>query len=233
MVKRPDVNALELKVNPSSLRDNTSRVVAGSIKNVIFDLGGVIIDLDIPATLQAFSRLSGKSHDQITAIFHSAPEFLLFETGEVDDQQFRDFVRRAFELTASDEQIDFCWNAMLVGIPQDKLKLIAGLKGGFRTFLLSNTNSIHLKHINDVTLRESTGENDLDQYFHRAYYSHQMGLRKPDTGIYQRVLDENGLRADETLFLDDNLSNVEAANRLGIQTVYVTNTQTIFDVFTK
>jgi len=164
-------------------------------------------------------------------IFTSSPEFLAFEKGLVDEAQFRNFIRNAYHINASDEAIDECWNAMLLGLPQSKIDLVTTLRQRYRVFLLSNTNSIHLRYINEIIVRDLTGDDEIDVFFDRAYYSHRMGMRKPDAEIYLRVLEENQLKPATTLFLDDNRANVDAANALGINSVYVTSTETIFDVF--
>jgi glucose-1-phosphatase len=194
-----------------------------SVKNLIFDLGGVILDLSVDHTLQAFSQCSGINVEQVKEIFISSPEFNEYEKGAINDEQFRKFIRKVYCVEASDQEIDQCWNAMLRGLPLAKLQLLKELKKQFSVYLLSNTNGIHLQHINEKMLRELTGENLLDLYFHRAYYSHRMGKRKPDADIFEQVLQENGLNPSETLFLDDNPHNIAGANSLGIKTVYVTH----------
>lgn len=204
---------------------------AAAVRNLIFDLGGVILDLSVKDTLESFAHLSKLPERTVTEIFVSSPEFEQFETGHLTEHEFRDFIRSAYRIHASDQEIDTCWNAMLKGLPVAKLQLLTGLKTKYKTFLLSNTNTIHLRQINHVILKSVTGETSLDNYFHKTYYSQLMGMRKPDSAIFQHVLHENHLLADETLFLDDNASNVEAAHKLGIQTVFVTSYETIFDVF--
>jgi epoxide hydrolase-like predicted phosphatase len=202
-----------------------------SVKNLIFDLGGVILDLSIDHTLESFKELSGINKTQVQDIFVNSPEFEIYEKGEIEDAEFREFVRKAYQVTAADSEIDSCWNAMLRGIPTSKLDMLDSLKEKYNVFLLSNTNGIHLSYINDILLPSITGGNQLDIYFHKAYYSHRMKKRKPDAEIFQQVLDENDLEPGETLFLDDNAKNIEGARSLGIQTVYVTNPDLVPDVF--
>jgi HAD superfamily hydrolase (TIGR01509 family) len=210
-----------------------SIVQAPSVKNLIFDLGGVLLDLSVDQTIDAFSRLSGMDKEKVKTIFVSSPEFEAYESGDLDDNQFRDFVRKAYNISAKDEELDRCWNAMLLTLPIEKLKLLETLKTAYNLFLLSNTNNIHLRHINEVILRSVTGETDLDRYFHKAYYSHRMNKRKPEAEIFRQVLDENNLDPSQTLFLDDNLLNVQGASSLGIQTLYVTSADFVLNVFAK
>ena len=206
-------------------------MLSSSINNIIFDLGGVILDLDVPATVRAFGKLSGIPAEKAKKIFARSPEFQTFEKGLINEGAFRNFIRKAYAISATDDAIDDCWNAMLLGLPVSKVNLIQQLRKRHKVYLLSNTNSIHLRFINNVIVKNLTGDDAIDVFFDQAYYSHKMGMRKPDAEIYEKVLSENNLNPEETLFLDDNISNVEGANALGIKTVYVTSTDMLFDVF--
>lgn len=202
-----------------------------SVKNLIFDLGGVILDLSVDHTLQSFSSLSGIPRERVQEIYVSAPGFLEYEKGLIDDGAFRNFVREVFSISAGDDAIDDCWNAMLRGIPSVKLELLKRLQNEFRVFLLSNTNAIHLDHINGLLLPKAEPERSLDDYFHKAYYSHRMFKRKPDAEIFEQVLEENRLVPEQTLFLDDYAVNIDGARALGIKTVHVTSPNLILDYF--
>jgi len=203
------------------------------LKNLIFDLGGVILDLSVIDSLESFARLSRLSLDKVKALFVASPEFEQYERGEINDREFRDFVRRVYDISASDSDLDRCWNAMLLGIPKAKLDLLLELKTQYKVFLLSNTNHIHLNYINSIILPPLVSVDSLDRYFHRCYYSHLMGKRKPEASIFRQVLDENGLLENETLFLDDNADNIAAAKALGIQTVHVTHPDMVIKHFNK
>lgn len=200
-----------------------------SVKNLVFDLGGVILDLAVDQTIQAFANLAGISIDKATSIFHTSPEFNLYEKGGMTDQAFRDFLKSAYLPGASDAQVDNAWNQMLRGIPEQKLELLETLKKDFNVLLLSNTNEIHLSYINSKLLPKEA--KSLDQYFHKAYYSHRMLKRKPDAEIFEQVLDENKLRPEQTLFLDDNLMNIKGAESVGIKTVHVASPDLILTYF--
>ena len=203
-----------------------------SIKNLIFDLGGVILDLSVDQTMEQFSALSGLDKQRVNDLYTSTPGFEEYEKGLMNDKDFRDFVRDVFSVQSSDEEIDKCWTAMLLGLPIRKLNLLQSLKKNFSVYLLSNTNNIHINYINQIMLPGITHPgNSLDSYFHRAYYSHIMKKRKPNADIFEQVLNENSLLAHETLFLDDNLPNIEGAKQLGIQTVHVVTPDLILDYF--
>jgi putative hydrolase of the HAD superfamily len=204
-----------------------------AIKNLIFDLGGVILDLSVKDTLESFSTLSGLSLQKAKELFVSSPEFELYEKGAIDDKEFRQFVRKLYNVSVSDDALDKCWNAMLMGLPKSKLDLLLELKKQYNVYLLSNTNNIHLTYINNVIIPPVTGGNSLDDFFHRSYYSHLMGMRKPDAEIFRQVLDDNNLTAGETLFLDDNADNITGAAQVGIQTVHVTHPDLIIEYFNR
>ncbi len=202
-----------------------------SVKNLIFDLGGVILDLSVDHTLQAFSTVSGLEKSVVKERFFSSAGFEEYEKGQLTDAEFRDFVREVYAVKVPDEVIDQCWNAMLLGIPIKKLELLSRLKNDYRVYLLSNTNSIHLEYIQNTIMPAVGGAEILDEYFHRAYYSHLMKKRKPDADIFEQVLQENGLKADESLFLDDNDANIAGAKALGIQTLHIPTPDLILTYF--
>jgi len=196
------------------------------ISSIIFDLGGVIVDLSVAKTVQAFSRLSGLPEKSIIEAYTKHPDFFAYERGEITDVDFRLMLRRIFLLEASDEEIDQSWNAMLIDLPDSKLKLVEQLKSHFSVFVLSNTNNIHIQHVNEMFLNGKP----LDVHFHKCYYSHTVGLRKPEPEIYKHVLENAGLIAGATIFLDDNIENIQAASALGIQTIHITHPDQVFDL---
>lgn len=200
-----------------------------SVKNLIFDLGGVILDLSVEHTLQAFANISGLDKSEVTKRFVTSEGFVAYEKGLIDDVGFRTFVRDTYPVQADDAVLDAAWNAMLRGLPLNKLQLLLRLKEQYQSVLLSNTNNIHLEYINTRLL--PPGEQSLDPYFHRTYYSHRMHKRKPDAEIFEQVLQENNFLPHETLFLDDNAENIAGARKLGIQTVHVITPDLIIDYF--
>jgi putative hydrolase of the HAD superfamily len=206
-------------------------VLEPSVKNLIFDLGGVILDLSVDHTLTSFANLSGMPKEKVHELYYSTAGFLEYEKGAMDDATFRNFIRETYCISCSDEQIDRSWNAMLRGIPAVKLELLHRLMKTHQVFLLSNTNSIHIQHINEVMLANGKEQRLLDHYFHKAYYSHRMGKRKPDADIFEQVLEENDLVPSQTLFLDDYAINIEGAKSVGIKTLHVTSANLILEYF--
>ena len=202
-----------------------------AVKNLIFDLGGVILDLSVDTSLNSFANLSGIEKSIVKRLFVSSPEFELYEKGGISNEDFRAFVKKLYSIDALDETLDACWNAMLLGFPKKKLELLETLKAKYNVYLLSNTNDIHLQHINNILLPKVNHHTSLDDFFHRAYYSHRMKKRKPDAEIFEQVLNESNFLPEETLFLDDNQSNVEGAGKLGIKTLHVVNPDMVYDYF--
>ncbi len=199
------------------------------LKNIVFDLGGVIIDLDVERTIHAFAKLAGKSISEIQQAYTQHPEFLMYEKGELTDDQFRTALRKILNIHAADHDIDLCWNAMLVDLPKPKLDLLESLKQEYTVTVLSNTNNIHLEYINNCMLHGNQFQS-LDSFFHHCYYSHQVGKRKPEPEIYRQLLDETSFNPKQTLFLDDRLENLEAAAAFGIQTRQVEYPNQVFEL---
>jgi len=202
-------------------------------QNLIFDLGGVIIDLSVDNTIQAICKLSGFTPQQVRLTYQKNPEFFEYERGEISDSEFRSALQRIFSFASSDKEIDTAWNAMLVDLPIAKLQLLDNLKQRFSVAVLSNTNNIHLSFVNQHMLPQVSSASSLNNYFHIHYYSHLVGKRKPEPGIFTQVLDENNFNPEQTLFFDDNKENIEAASALGIQTFLVEHPDRVLDYFRK
>lgn len=200
-----------------------------SVKNIVFDLGGVIINIDFQYTYEAFAGLGNT--DILTTIrrFESLQLFKRYETGEFTDSEFREVLREAFSTTASDQQIDKAWNALLLDIPAERVKLLQELRTRYRTFLLSNTNSIHIAEVNNI-LYNSAGTQTLNDLFEKIYYSYEIQMAKPDVKIYQYVLKDKNLIPEETLFIDDNKDNIEGAKAAGLQVLHVQAPHTILEL---
>lgn len=186
-----------------------------NVKNIIFDLGGVIINLSYQATIDAFKAIG---FDEFEEVFTQAAQVDLFDKldkGLISPADFRNALRNLYKVNLTDQQIDIAWNAMLLDFPKHRLDLLLNIKQHYRTFLLSNTNAIHFVAYNQM-LNNSFGFENLSHYFEREYYSHLVNMRKPDSEVFLKILDENGLNASETLFIDDSIQHVVGAQKLGI-----------------
>jgi glucose-1-phosphatase len=200
------------------------------IKHIIFDLGGVIINLDYQATYRAFDALGVKEFTSLYNQFELNTLFDDLETGKIAPSVFLDEMQKHTTPGTTHQQIMDAWNAMLLDFPLRRLQILQQLRQHYGLYLLSNTNAIHMDAFNRI-LQESRGIPSLATFFDKAYYSHQMGLRKPHKDSFQFVLEENGLDPAETLFIDDTLPNIEGAKAVGLQTIHLVPPKTMADIF--
>ena len=189
-----------------------------NIKNIIFDYGNVIFDLDFLKGQQAWTELGIADPGQFYGRKVQDPVFDDFERGDISAESFREHIREKIGNPGlTDEQIDHAWNSLLIGVPAGNHELLLELKPKYRTFLLSNINAIHYDYIMKY-LKDEFGFEGNGHLFEKTYYSHLAGKRKPNADIFEQVLSENNLDPAETLFIDDNAQNIAAAQKLGIQT---------------
>jgi len=200
-----------------------------NIKNIIFDLGEVIIDLDFKKTEKAFLELLHIEGKQLYNYKTQSPIFDQIETGKITPNQFRDALRQKSQLNVSDEDIDAAWNGMLLNIPSQKIQLVQRLQSNYQTFVLSNTNKIHIDYVNEFLLPQHNIKN-LNEVFDYVYYSHEIGERKPDEAAFTYILNKHGILPQETLFIDDKLENIETAKTLGIQTWHLTKREDLYQL---
>lgn len=214
-----------------------------TLKNLIFDLGDVIIPIDLTAPIRNFAMLANLPEEQVRELWMQHDIVGQYETGLIDDEAFRAHVRTLLKSRASesgsesgssdqwaDEVIDTAWNTILLDLPIERIERIKQLKSSYRLFLLSNTSPIHIRKVNSVLT--GMGQPTLEELFERVFYSYEVRLAKPSPEIYQHVLAESGLIAEETAFFDDNAANIKAAAGLGIQAVHVQPPSTIIDYLT-
>jgi putative hydrolase of the HAD superfamily len=181
------------------------------IKNIVFDFGDIFINLDKEATFKELAKLGvAQITEEMMAVAHQ------YEKGEISTSNFIDFFRKKVKL--SKEDLVFAWNAILLDFPKHRLQFLKELVASkkYRLFLLSNTNDMHIKWIQNDWGSELYEE--FKSCFEQFYLSHEIHFRKPNADIYEFVLQENNLKAEETFFIDDTLENTVAAEKLGIQT---------------
>jgi glucose-1-phosphatase len=185
------------------------------ISTIILDLGGVILNLDQELAFQNFSKLGfdlEKLNDE-SILFND------FEKGFISETEFRSSLKKLIEENVSDEKINEAWNSMLLDLPEERIELIKQLKLNYEVYLLSNTNSIHISWFNNYF--ENSFENEKwEMLFNRIFYSHEIGFRKPNADIYEFILNEIGKTPKECIFIDDNRSNLEGAESVGIRTIW-------------
>jgi putative hydrolase of the HAD superfamily len=190
------------------------------IKNIIFDLGGVLLNIDYNLLVKAFANI-GLPHFEDYFTQKSQRDFFdLYEKGLISSEEFRKKIKEKCAAGTTDAEIDAAWNSMLLDFPKHRLELLLKLKGRYRTFLLSNTNEIHMNYIHSY-LEKAFQMPDFSKHFEKVHLSYNMRMRKPDAEIFQAVLRQNNLEASETLFIDDSVQHVESATKLGIQTYWL------------
>lgn len=186
-----------------------------NIRNVVFDLGGVLVDLDIERCRAAFVRLGMPQVAELIDPYHPAAMIGRLEKGEIGFHEACDEMRRLTgRADVSDEAIADAYAAFLVDVPVEKLQLIDTLRSrGIRTYVLSNNNPASMRVIRRMF---SADGRTMEEYFDRIYLSYEMHLLKPSEEIFRRMLADSGMRAEETLFIDDSERNVNAARTLGL-----------------
>ena len=193
-----------------------------NIKNIIFDLGGVVMDLDIEKTKKSLARLGfNESMFHLQEVPENKNIFILLERGIISETEFYSELKNIIGKPVTSEQLKTAWNEMILGFQPKKIRLLQELKSKYRTFLLSNTNIIHIARCNEI-LAQKYHLSGLDEMFEKTYYCYKTGLRKPETSIFEYVLHNSSLIPSETLFIDDSLIHLETAEKLGINTFYLT-----------
>lgn len=201
------------------------------IRHIIFDLGGVLLNIDYQLTEKAFQNLGVESFPEIYSQLRQTSLFDDFETGRIGKDAFFDQLRSIGNINCTDEQMTGAWNAMLLDFPKRRLQLLQQLRGGYDLLLLSNTNEVHEQAFNKI-LYQDHSINNIALFFDKVYYSHKVGMRKPDAEVFERVLGDNGLSAEHTLFIDDSPQHVEGARKVGIQSIWLEKGMTIeTDIF--
>lgn len=190
-----------------------------NISTLIFDLGGVIVDLDLAKCIQNFKELGLENIEQYLSNFGQKDFFMQFEKGQIGIPAFRNEIRKLAGTELSDAQIDKAWCSFLTQIPVEKLHLLSELKKKYRLLLLSNTNPLHIETA--VAAEFSKTGKTMQDFFDKCYLSYEMGMVKPDVEIFEALLTDAQLKAEECLFLDDGKKNIDTAAALGIQTYWV------------
>ena len=201
-----------------------------NIKNIIFDLGGVILNVDYLKTIEAFKQIGIIDYDKIYTQNHQNELFNKIEKGTISMQGFRNEIRKLSVNNITDDQIDEAWNSMVLDFPPERFDLLKELKNHFNCYLLSNTNEIHFIFYTNLLYKTFKIKN-LSELFLKEYYSHIIGMRKPDIKFYELVLNENQLIPSETLFIDDTAINIEIADKTGINTYLLQKNETICKIF--
>jgi glucose-1-phosphatase len=190
------------------------------VKNIIFDLGGVLLNIDYAAPVREFTKLGIRNFSELYSKASQAQLFDDFETGKISPAAFREQIRAITKSAHSDKLIDDAWNSILLDFPIQNREMLFELKSRYRLFLLSNTNEIHITCFEQNLVKEHT-VNFFPEIFEMIHYSSRIGLRKPNAKAFEYVLEHNGLSPHETIFIDDSAQHVEGALKTGLNAFWL------------
>jgi FMN phosphatase YigB (HAD superfamily) len=201
-----------------------------AIENIIFDFGGVILDIDPQLTINAFIKLGYSEQNKLDGQDFYQQVIHKFEKGIFTPEVFRNKLRDYLHMDLTDQQIDDAWNALLFDIPKERIEVIEKVKQNYPIYLLSNSNEIHYDlYVRDLQLR--FGYKEFDELFNKSYFSFDLHMAKPDPEIYEFVINQENLNPATTLFIDDREDNLEGARKAGLITYHLKNPERIRDIF--
>lgn len=201
-----------------------------NIRNIIFDLGGVIVDIEPDRALVEFSRLSGKTREALHQIIVEGKQlFMDYETGMIDSLVFRTQLSALMNCELKESDFTAAWNSIIFDIPAERVAILRQLAKKYRLFLLSNTNDLHSRRVEEI-IAASDAASGLFTIFEKVYYSFRIHKKKPEPSVYRRILEENQLEPSQTLFIDDLPENIEGAKTAGLQVLHVVRNKPVFDL---
>lgn len=190
------------------------------IDAIVFDLGGVILNIDYQLPVKAFKALG---IDDFSKHFSQVAQTKLlddYETGRIGSDAFIEEVAKFVNPGTTEAQIRVAWNSILLDLPEQRLFTLERAAENHRIFLLSNTNEIHIDEFNSYLL-QTYSLPSLEPFFEKLYLSYEVGLRKPDKHIFELVLADAGLKPESTLFIDDSIQHIQSASELGLNTYHL------------
>ena len=200
-----------------------------AIENIIFDFGGVFLDIDYSRTRKAFENLGIVHFEEMYSQADAGKLFQKLEKGDISVEQFYLELNSTTGLNLSTREIDLAWNAMLLQYRESSIEYLEKLSQRYELYLFSNTNFIHMNAFRKLFREEHDGAS-FDDYFTRTFYSCEMGMRKPDAESFQFILDELKIDAKKTLFIDDSIQNINAAKEVGLEVIYLAGGAKIEDL---
>ncbi len=200
-----------------------------NIKNIVFDLGGVIITLNQREAVRRFKEVGLENAEDWLDPYHQKGIFLELEEGKLSQQAFYDALRKESGKNISDRDIDYGWFGFIQEVPEYKLEMLEELKKKYKLYLLSNTNPVVMSWAR--TPQFSPKGKSLDEYFDRLYLSYEVGYTKPHPRIYECMIEDSGLDPSETLFVDDSQANIETGEKFGLKTYLPKNGEDFRHIF--
>ena len=199
------------------------------IRHIIFDLGGIFLNLDYHLTARAFRRIGVTQYDEVFSQHHANPLFEQLETGHLSNEDFFQSIRELTRLPLSNEQITDAWNAMLLDMPTERITWLQSVTQQYEVYLFSNTNAIHYACFENICRRD-LGNINFNALFRFAGYSHQLGFRKPAADSFRQLLANLRLNAADTLFIDDTPGNIRGAQAAGLNTLFLPPPQHVLEL---
>lgn len=195
-----------------------------NIKNLIFDLGNVILNIDTKLSEKAFAQYGMNDFEKLYTLASQNELFDRLEVGSITENEFYDEFRRVTDCKLDNKTLEQCWDALIMDFPAARIEMLKHLKaeGKYRTFILSNTNIIHYRFYTAL-LKRTRGVDGLESLVEHAYFSHEIGLKKPNRDIFDYVVANSHIKPEESIFIDDNEANIKAANALGFNTIFLKN----------
>ena len=203
-----------------------------NIQHIIFDLGGIFLNLNYAHTASAFLQLGVVNFDELFTQHHANPLFAKLETGEVSEEEFYQQIRAIASVPLTDAQIAEAWNAMLLDMPMERIVWLQQVARQYPIYLFSNTNAIHYQQLMQICRRD-LGEIDFNGLFRFAGYSHKLGYRKPDAASFRLLLQQLNIEPHHTLFIDDTPGNIKGAQELGLHTLFLPPPQRVLELNTQ
>ena len=193
-----------------------------NIRNLIFDLGNVILNIDTKLSAKAFAQYGMNDFEKLYTLASQNELFDRLEVGSITENEFYDEFRKVTGCKLDNQILEQCWNALIMDFPAARIEMLKSLKneGRYRTFILSNTNIIHYRFYTAL-LNRTYGVDGLESLVEHAYFSHEIGLKKPNRDIFDHVVEHSHIVPSETIFVDDNEANIKAANALGFNTIFL------------
>ena len=189
------------------------------IKAIVFDMGGVIVRLDMDRCIRNFKELAGfEDIEEYLDKFHQKGFISDLEEGKTRPE---DFYRECLEHSrpgTTVETAQYCFCSLLDGLEEDSLDLIRSLRGRYDLYVLSNNNPVSRGYFREMMKKEGL---DTEEVFTKEFYSYELKMLKPSREIYERVIEGVGRKPEEILFIDDARDNIEAASALGITTLWL------------
>lgn len=202
------------------------------IKNLLLDLGGVVLNVDYHKMVDVFKEYGVMDFDKHFTQAKQVEIIDKFEEGKCSIEEFRNGIRDLVKVDLTDEQIDNAWFSMILDLPKERIELIGLLKLKYNVYLFSNTNELHIELLKK-RYEEEFGFDIFQMLFTKAYFSNEIKMRKPHPESFQWLLNDAGIKAEETLFIEDSPQHIEGAKKVGLNTYWLTGGETINDLYDK